>query len=93
MNCREIDWGRLQDRTTRWWRGELDTPLIYLAVCPDPSANLTPRPHDHAGVKQWFMDPETRLRPARSTPSPCWFLRVVFRSVFLGAVNKMVLAC
>lgn len=89
MNCREIDWGRLQDRTTRWWRGELDTPLIYLAVCPDPSANLTPRPHDHAGVKQWFMDPETRMRREHYMATHSWYFADGFPSLTLGRINIM----
>lgn len=56
---RDIDWGRLRRRYAAWWRGELETPLFYIAT--QPQVTLAPRPHEHAAVKQWFMHPETRI--------------------------------
>jgi len=89
MNYKEIDWSRLNDRYARWWRGELETPLIYLATWPDAAANLQPRPHEHTDVKKWFMDPEMRMRREHAAATHSWYYADGFPSLTLGRINIM----
>jgi len=89
VSYRDIDWSRLQDRYSRWWRGELETPLLYIATCPDPSANVAPRPHDHDAVKKWFMDPEIRMRREHRMATHSWYYADGFPSLTLGRINIM----
>jgi len=87
MNYREINWPRLKDRYSRWWKGELETPIFYISVWPGPAAGVEPRPKDPAAVKRWFMDPETRMRREIAIAKHSCYFADGFPSVDIGRIN------
>ena len=82
---REIDWPRLRSRYAAWWRGELDTPLFYIAT--QPHVALEPRPHEHEAVKRWFMDPQTRISREVALNRGRWFYADGFPTIDIGRIN------
>jgi 5-methyltetrahydrofolate--homocysteine methyltransferase len=82
---RDIDWPRLRSRYASWWRGELDTPLFYIAT--QPHVALEPRPQEHEAVKRWFMDPETRISREVALNRGRWFYADGFPTIDIGRIN------
>jgi len=87
MNYKDIDWPRVHDRHRRWWRGELDGPLLYMAVWPDASAGLEPRPAGPAAVRKWFMDPATRMSREIQAAKHSWYFADGFPAISIGRIN------
>lgn len=82
---KEIDWPRLEDRYARWWRGELETPIFYIAT--QPHVELEPRPREHEAVRKWFMDPDARIPREVALNKGRWYYADGFPTIDIARIN------
>ncbi len=86
MKHNEVNWTRLNDRYSRWWKGELEDPILVMQTWPQTPVG-EPRPSAHADVKRWFMDPATRMNREMAQAVHSQYFGDGYPTIDIGRIN------
>ncbi len=86
MKYNEVNWDRLNDRHSRWWKGELADPLLIIQCWPTDIAT-EPRPATHEAVKRWFMDPAIRMQREMTLATHSHYFGDGYPTIDIGRIN------